>query len=359
MHTLESTLSNADSVRNQEGALAVCVGSLPESLRINGFVTIPLQDRSQVPTSGRSLRTVPNRSSQPTMVGSCLAHALQKRWESYREQLRSCREGFTEETIHQLSVATRRLISQLAMIETVAPGATVKRVRRSLKRRLKALGELRDTHVQRLFIERRLERYRELTLVWASLHRREHRLEKSVAAEVQGFKTRKLGRWISGLGLRLELDSGATHGPQGLANAVEQAMGQAFAEVVKRRRAIDPSQPSTIHRTRIAFKKFRYMVESLSPELTGLSKSDLRALARYQRRMGIIQDLEVMQQCISVYVQKHMGTEERLRPFYRYLQAGRARRLRSFLKSADDLFSFWPPSRVKTHGYNGAALYAA
>ncbi len=30
-----------------------------------------------------------------------------------------------------------------------------------------------------------------------------------------------------------------------------------------------------------------------------------------------------------------------LAPFNRYLQASRARALRSFLKSADDLFAFW------------------
>jgi CHAD domain-containing protein len=284
---------------------------------------------------------------------------LQKRWDLYREQLRSCQEGFSEETVHQLRVATRRLIAQLAMIEAVTPGETAQRVRRILKRRLKALGDLRDTHVLRLFIERRLERYPELTVVWNSLQRREHRMEKSVAAEVQGFKSRKLGRWISGVSLRLGLDPAEARGPQRMASGVEQATAQAFAEVVKRRRAIDPSHPGTIHRTRIAFKKFRYMVESLSPEFTGLAKSDLRALGRYQRRMGIIQDLEVMQQCITDYVREHDGMEESLRPFSRYLQDSRARKLRSFLNSADDVFCFWPPSRVKANGHMGAALHAA
>jgi CHAD domain-containing protein len=50
----------------------------------------------------------------------------------------------------------------------------------------------------------------------------------------------------------------------------------------------------TVHQTRIAFKRFRYMLESLSPAITGPSRRQLRALAYYQRKMGIIQDHEVL-----------------------------------------------------------------
>jgi CHAD domain-containing protein len=116
--------------------------------------------------------------------------------------------------------------------------------------------------------------------------------------------------------------------------------------VVRRRQAIDPANASTIHRTRIAFKKFRYIVESLSPDVTGFGKRELRALAYYQRRMGNLQDLEVVQQCITSFVQKHAGMEGLLKPFVGYLKARRARALRSFLRSADDLFEFWPPRQV-------------
>jgi len=62
--------------------------------------------------------------------------------------------------------------------------------------------------------------------------------------------------------------------------------------------------------------------------------------------MGILQDLEIIEWCITDFVRKDEGIGTLLDPFSRYLQATRARALRSFLKSADDLFEFWPPARV-------------
>ena len=44
-------------------------------------------------------------------------------------------------------------------------------------------------------------------------------------------------------------------------NAVEDA----FAKALELQRAMDPGAADTIHRTRIAFKKFRYMVGALQP----------------------------------------------------------------------------------------------
>jgi CHAD domain-containing protein len=118
---------------------------------------------------------------------------------------------------------------------------------------------------------------------------------------------------------------------------------KAFAVAVARRGAIDPADPVTIHRTRVAFKRFRYMVECLSPAFTGLGKRALRPLAIYQRRMGLLQDLEIMRNCLERFSKDHEGTEDLLRPFCRQLQRRRTRSLRRFLRSADHLLHFWPP----------------
>ena len=87
-------------------------------------------------------------------------------------------------------------------------------------------------------------------------------------------------------------------------------------------------------------------MESLSPDFTGLGKRQLRALAHYQQRMGVLQDLEIIERCIAGYERQEAGIGTLLAPFNRYLQITRARALRSFLKSADDLFEFWPPPHV-------------
>ena len=66
--------------------------------------------------------------------------------------------------------------------------ATPEKARRVLKRRMKALGDLRDTHVQRLFIQCRMARFPELILVEDVLRRRERRLQNSDPSHSQAYQ---------------------------------------------------------------------------------------------------------------------------------------------------------------------------
>jgi len=282
----------------------------------------------------------------PVAVGPILAAALDRRWQSYRKQLRLCQAKFSEEAVHELRVATRRLLAQFTLLSCVTPSAALEKARRVLKRRLAALGDLRDAQVQRLFIEQKAASFPELVLLHAWLQRRERRLTKSAAEKVNRFKTRKLERWIAAMSGDLTANAGRSRAQRQLASAVLRAAAQAFAEAVERRQAIDLADLRTIHQTRVAFKRFRYILESLSPGITGLSKRQLRALAYYQRKMGIIQDLEVIQACVARYVRVDNRRKALLQRFSRHLAQRRARALRSFLKSADHLFEFWPPAAL-------------
>src|ERR1019366_2426994 len=256
----------------------------------------------------------------PVAVGPILAAALDSRWHSYRKQLRQCQEQFSEEAVHELRVATRRLLAQLTLLSCIAPSAALETARRILKRRLAALGDLRDTHVQRLFIEQKTGSFPELVRLRGWLQRRERRLARSAAEKVKRFKTRKLERWIFTLIQDLTANARRFRVQNQLASTVLRAAAQAFAEAVERRRAIDLADLRTIHQTRVAFKRFRYTMESLSPGLTGLSKRQLRALAYYQRKMGIIQDLEVMQACLSRYSRRGKKREAVLRRFRQHMR---------------------------------------
>ena len=357
MSTPELSQSNVASLPPPNAEIAALLEEVSASTLLRGFERLTPPTPTP-PVNGLS-RARPLGAWQPfAIVGPCLLNSLRSRWESYRAQLRSCQYCFSEETVHELRVATRRLMAQFVMLGCVTPGDTAEKARRLLKRRLKALGELRDTQVLRLFIERHLGRFPELLFVRDDLRRRERRFERVTAAKVKAFKTGKLEKATLTLGEHLARAPVRAGRPDRLATIVARATTTAFADVVRRRRAINPSNAASIHRTRIAFKKFRYMVESLSPEVTGLSKRDLRALARYQRRMGNLQDLEVVKRCITGFLQKHAGMEGLLAPFDRYLKGRRARALRSFLTAADDLFEFWPPERM-TAGTEAASAQDA
>ena len=292
-------------------------------------------------------------------AGPCLAETLDSRWQSYRKQLRHCQGECSEEAVHELRVATRRLLAQFTLLDCVVPGAALEKARRTLKRRLAALGDLRDTQVQRAFIDRKAARFPEVVLLRSWLRRRERRLVKSAAGEVKRFKTRKLERWMSAMIGDLTARARGARAQGRLASVVLRATARAFAEAVERRQAIDLADLRTIHQTRVAFKRFRYMVESLSPALTGLNKRQLRNLSYYQRRMGIIQDLEVVQACVTRYMGANKKSRDLSRPFCRHLRQRRARALRSFLKSADRLFEFWPPARLAAPGDTASTRNAA
>ena len=284
--------SNAATPPPADAALAAILES-PDPISSLPLPCTPLRtgDTTGRLTEPAAVRLTFPARPVPVAVGPILAAALESRWQSYLDQLRRCQEQFSEEAVHQLRVATRRLLAQLTLLSCVAPSAALERARRILKRRLAALGDLRDAQVQRLFIEQRVVRFPELVWLRGWLQRRERRLARSAAEKVNGFKTRKLDRWIAAMIGDLTANAGRPRAQSQLASAVVRAAAQAFAEAVERRRTIDLADLRTIHQTRVAFKRFRYILESLSPGITGLSRRQLRALAHYQRKMGIIQDL--------------------------------------------------------------------
>jgi CHAD domain-containing protein len=275
-----------------------------------------------------------------TDVRRKLAEVLQERWRAYRKQLKACRKEFTMSRVHRLRVQIRRLMSSLGLIEQVHPLPSAGKACRILKRHLAALSDLRDAHVQLNFVEAK-EALMPSPALRDYLRRCERRLAKLARRKVKGFRTAKLGRCVCRL--QRDLSEGRRRRQVDLAFAVWQAMETAFDEVVRRRAAIDISDLRTIHRTRIAFKRFRYILEG-SPleELRPDVRQSLK-MAACQRKMGHIQDTEVLLGVVGKFARKRKARRA-LEPFTRYLERRRARLVRLFMKSADDLLGFWPPS---------------
>jgi CHAD domain-containing protein len=329
-----------------------------------GVLVLPHLAEGLRATVGRSTTAFRNPLSifpgpKSPAVGPVLAEALESRWQTYRKQLRHCQDEFSAEGVHELRVATRRLLAQLVLLDCVTAGSPLEKARRVLKRRLTALSDLRDTQVQLLLIDHMIAAFPELAVLRAWIQRHERRLVESAADNVRRCKTRKLEKWLSAMAKELTNNAHSSRAQERLASAVLRATARSFAEAVQRRQAIDLAELRTVHQTRVAFKRFRYMVESLSPTLTSLSKQQLRALAHYQRKMGIIQDLEVMQRCLARFLQEHRKAEPALRPFSHHLRRRRSRALRSFLKTADRLFDFWPPSKLASSARPTAVQSAA
>lgn len=266
---------------------------------------------------------------------------LFSRWDTYRERLNECRNKPDSDSVHELRVAIRRLISQLVLVSEILPASGAEKVRKILKPQLESLGSLRDTHVQQIILGRQVARFLMLAHILGRLERRERSQLRRASRLVHHFKTKKAENWFHHIRKVLQRQVDSPPARQEISQIAIRSVNVAFAEVIRRWLLIDPLDSRTIHHTRVAFKKFRYLVEGLPGEVSGLSKRELRAMALYQRKMGKIQDLEVVQGCLNEFLQEHGLAGTRSKQFCSYLQQCRNRALRSFGKSAEKVFTFW------------------
>jgi CHAD domain-containing protein len=124
---------------------------------------------------------------------------------------------------------------------------------------------------------------------------------------------------------------------------VQRAINRAFAQVAQLCRHVRADDTKTIHRTRIAFKRFRYMVEALSPLLPAVTEDHRRAMRGYQCMMGDIQDMEVLLAALDKFVQKKEVSAASARRMKKELVRWRQMLIQVYLSAAGRLRCFWPP----------------
>jgi CHAD domain-containing protein len=267
--------------------------------------------------------------------------SLKTLWKDFRKELKRCRNRFSEKSVHQLRIHTRRLLSLLDLIEPLAQSENVQMTRRSLKKHLRRLAELRDTHVQARAIRKDLPAFPEARTLCDWLTERERRLTKRLRKKMAGARIGDLKEGIAALQQRLRARSQTQTVPGKPFLTVMAAVDKAFAAVAALHAAIDPAVPETIHRTRIAFKRFRYMVEALAPVLPETTPN-IKSLQAYQTLMGDIQDVEVLLLDVDKLLAKKRALKESLQPFREELERRRAACILRFLRGKDRLLKFWP-----------------
>jgi CHAD domain-containing protein len=280
----------------------------------------------------------------PTDFRVLLLDSLQDRWRTFRSELKRCRKKYSEEVVHDLRVATRRLVSTLDLLASIHPEGDFRKARRALKRQLDMFGRLRDVQVQLLSIDKMLPAFPELQGFYDQLLKRERKLVQRLGGEVKRVKTAKVEKVIRAASKQV---GGLPDTPimqEEMLTAAMHAVDAAFNKVVERKLAIDPTDSATIHRMRVAFKKFRYLVESLAPTLDQMTSKHLKAMNTFQSSMGDIQDAEVLLASATAFACKrdHEGEASFARALGE-LSRRRTAQVEAFLGSADTLYTFWKP----------------
>jgi CHAD domain-containing protein len=271
-----------------------------------------------------------------------LARALKRQAKRYRKRLRRCQRRFSPAAVHDSRVETRRMEALLELVSELVNPSPIKKARRGLKAHLDALDRLRDTQVQLSYLARWRRRFAAARLFAAHLEERERRRAAKARRHVRAIKPARLNRLTERI-LRALLRRAKDTSREEVWAIALQAAETAFGEVKRLRDRLDAAHPETIHRMRIAFKRFRYMVEAMAPVLTGVSKAQLAAMHEFQATMGRIQDLEVLGADFEAFAKKHDLADETARPFRAWLQRRQAALIQQFLRRADRVNAFWPP----------------
>jgi len=265
--------------------------------------------------------------------------ALDERWDKYRAQVRICRHDSSAETVHALRVATRRLLADMDTLHALDPHPRIQKTRRVLKDQLDSLDDLRDVQVMLVDISASVANFPELKSFVSHLVAREKKLLRKAHKEIERFQTSDFKKQIGKIRTSLEEKAWAKVFSERLLSVLDKAYSKAMQALGQ----IDASQPASIHNLRIAFKKFRYMVEIANPILVSYPELNLKQMHEYQSKMGDIQDADVILNTLADFAAQS-DSPVVLEPARCSFELRLAERINTFITSREVLNTFWRSS---------------
>jgi len=271
-----------------------------------------------------------------------ISGALEERWARFSQELARCRRKPTEPAIHDLRVAMRRLLAAMNTVDQLLPGRYFRRSSNELRKHLKAFNNLRDVHVQLLALRGLRRRFPLVRQYEAFIRKQEIPVLRKVRSELRGIRQFPLIGSLANVQVTLTNLYGNPSGRRALHAILVGSAASAFGRVLARSRAISVRDARSIHRMRVAFKKFRYTVELNGPLLPWADKKHGRAMDAFQTAMGEIQDLEVLAAGLRRFAQRSAPSATLLfLPLFQFLASIRTARLNTFLRAAEHLEDFW------------------
>jgi CHAD domain-containing protein len=281
-----------------------------------------------------------NPTFPPKLAGH-LAEGVRSARRRYRKRLECCQKKFSEKAVHDLRIDTRRILALLDLLEALRFGGSLAKLRKTFKKRLDAFDDLRDTHVQRVLLKPMWEKFPEARDFKKHLRKCEKQLECEMSRHIKTVKSGKLNRCLKDLEKCLR--QCATRPATGASGPQSQLLlGGAFRRVLVLRRQIRRSVPKTIHRLRIAFKRFRYTAELLQPFLPDITDSRLQHMKDFQDAAGNIQDVAVLLERIEKDIKHDQISAACVKNLRRELSRCEQRAIDALMERVPELMNFEP-----------------
>lgn len=259
----------------------------------------------------------------------------------YQQELQRCQQALGVDAVHDLRVSIRRLLAFLALLQQLAPGLRRrKKLRRRLKKQLDGLSALRDTQVTLATVKALDKPIAGKQLFCAYLLKQEHRQLHASRQALQSFPVDKVYRQLGKLRKQLRKRL-----PDIDEKVLPAAVEAAYAKVVARHQLVQKEDMASIHRVRVAFKRFRYTAEIVQLIAPVFHAKAMHAMRQYQTLLGSIQDAEVMLVTLGDFSSHLEGIE--VAPLLRHMQQQHGLLVASYWQRREQLAGFrLPASRV-------------
>jgi len=277
----------------------------------------------------------PNSSESP--VNRFLLEALEERWKNYRAELKRCRAEFSNEAVHDLRVASRRMLAFVRLMNSISPRPRLQKLNRAFKDQLDEFDDLRDIQVVLAEVSETIQELPQLQEFQAHLQNVEKGLLKTLRKKLRVIDLFDVSKRIRRMRESLKAEPN-----DDFVSPALQAVDDAFLITWQRRNWINPAQATSIHRVRIAFKTFRYMVEIIHPLVPDFPFENLKCMHDYQSLMGEIQDVEIITQALAdAPVQVSAFDPGPVRGYYEHCHA---KAVSAYLERKDQMDTFWRPA---------------
>ncbi len=251
-----------------------------------------------------------------------VASALRLHWRRSRSELTKFAARADRARAHDLRVNLRRLLAVLELAAALDVRASRKLLRR-LERTLSSLSPLRDLEVEKKTLQSMSDDEPELAEIAVELEHERAALATSLSEKLGRFRTAQTERALEATAERLEA---VPFRPRAVKLVVLARVERAYTKFARRRSSVCGADQVALHRARVAFKQYRYVVEAAMPFLPARAARELLLMKELQDELGGIQDTSVLLQ-----------TLRRFPSFRRRRGAKRARALLAALERNQDL----------------------
>ncbi|HOM04146.1 MAG TPA: CHAD domain-containing protein [Candidatus Kapabacteria bacterium] len=265
---------------------------------------------------------------------------VQKRYElltdTYISLYNNALKKFKNETIHDLRVCSRRIITLVEFALTKINSVYGENLIKILKFYFKKLSKLRDIQILQ-------ENNKEKAINsknWLAFINYLVKQEKKTIKKLQSLFSQEKLTEIEGLFFffELEMRKALNNGAIKAKDLVE-AINEKYKQVMIKYNQIEISDIETIHKFRIKFKKFRYLYEFLQ-QIDAENSISSKELGKYQTLLGDIQDSEILNRSILVYLKK-TGKYNQASELLSDAAGIKTAAVLKFIEKKNEIYKFW------------------